>query len=202
MNRGPVVSARMTDEELVAAYVGGSEDAFILLVGKYKNPLVNYVYRILGDYDDALDIVQDTFLRLHAKAHTYRPVAKFSTWIYTIASNLAKSDIRRRKWRMFTVTRLGGERAGSEPIFTDGGEGDARPDRSTDHVLMSEAVQKALMGLPVEYRQAVVLFYLEDLAYEEICGILGIRIGTLKSRLSRGRKMLGRALGPWMEDHD
>jgi len=201
MSGAPVVTIHMTDEELVKAFVEGSEDAFTLLVGKYKNPLVNYVYRILGDYDDALDIVQDTFLRLHGKAHTYRPVAKFSTWIYTIASNLAKSDLRRRKWRMFSVTRIGTDRRGSEPLFIDDGDSVVRPDQSAGRALMSEAVQKSLMEIPDQYRQAVVLFYLEDKSYEEICEILGIRIGTLKSRLSRGRKMLASALGPWMEAH-
>jgi len=191
----------MSDEELVGAFVSGSEEAFSLLVGKYKNPLVNYVYRILGDYDDALDIVQETFVRLHAKAHTYRPVARFSTWIYTIASNLARSDLRRRKWRVFDVSRLGPQKPGSDPLFVDRDAG-ARPDGRAEKALMSDAVQKALMEMPEAYRQAVVLFYLEDLPYEEICEILGVRIGTLKSRLNRGRKHLEKALGPWMDADD
>lgn len=192
----------MTDEELVAAFVDGSEDAYILLVRKYQDPLVNFVYRILGDYDDALDVVQDTFVRLHEKATTYRPVARFSTWIYTIASNLAKSDLRRRKWRMFSLNGTASRYGGAEPRFIDASGDTIQPDRNTDRVLLSERVQEALMRLPDQYRQAVVLFYLEDLPYEEICAILGIRIGTLKSRLSRGRKILARDLATWMDSDD
>jgi len=199
MRAAPAESAGKTDEELVAAFVDGSEEAYTLLVRKYQNPLVNYVYRILGDYDDALDVVQDTFVRLHGKAHTYRPVAKFSTWIYTIAANLAKSDLRRRKWRMFSHTRLGAEGRGDAPRFIDDTDGSPQPDLSADRAMLSERVQEALMLLPHRYRQPVVLFYLEDLPYGEICAILGIRIGTLKSRLNRGRTMLARGLGDWME---
>jgi len=199
MSRGPAVTARMSDEELIRAFVDGSEDAFTLLVGKYKNPLVNFVYRILGDYDDALDVVQETFVRLHQKAHTYRPVAKFSTWIYTIASNLAKTDLRRRKWRVPVPARTGDVDSTPRHVFIDGGN---RPDGSADRALLSEAVQKALMTLPEQFRQVVVLFYLEDLSYDEICAILRIGMGTLKSRLNRARTMLGHALGPMMRDDD
>jgi RNA polymerase sigma-70 factor (ECF subfamily) len=189
----------MTDEELVAAFNRGSKEAFTLLVGKYKDPLVNFAYRIVGDRDAAADVVQETFVRLHAKAHTYQPVAKFSTWIYTIASNLSKSELRRRKWGL---SRFGAGSSGRDP-------GDVRetadpgilPDDAAARVLDAEALDHALRSLPDAFRQAVVLFYLEDKSYEEICAILGIRMGTLKSRLSRARTMLEATLTPLM-GHD
>ncbi len=200
MTGRPPVTNRMTDEELVAAFTRDSEEAYTILVGKYKDPLINFVYRILGDYDGALDVVQDTFVRLHEKANTYRPVAKFSTWIYTIASNLAKSELRRRKWGIFgRMPGSAGATEGSVREFTDPEE---LPDGRAGRALAAERIEKALEALPDSFREAVALFYFEDMSYEEICRILGIRMGTLKSRLSRSRAMLEETLRPLMESDE
>lgn len=191
-------SALMTDEELVAAFLGGSEEAYTILVGKYKDPLVNFTMRILGEREAALDVVQDTFVRLFRKADTYRPVAKFSTWLYTIAANLARSELRRRKWG------LSGKRPGpagaqehGPPEARDPGE---LPDAAAGRAIRAERIDRALRELPDSFREAVVLFYIEDMRYEEICRILGIRMGTLKSRLNRARGMLEASLGPLLDD--
>ena len=200
MNTGPRVTRNMTDEELVAAFVHGSNEAYSILVGKFKDPLVNFVYRMLGDYDGALDIVQDTFVRLHAKAGSYRPVAKFSTWIYTIAANLARSELRRRKWGLSGGrSRLTPQR--DDPVL-DAPDREALPDALAGRAQASGLIGDALAALPASFREAIVLFYLEDLPYEEICSILGIRMGTLKSRLSRARALLERSLRPLMEADD
>jgi RNA polymerase sigma-70 factor (ECF subfamily) len=189
------VTDRMTDEELVAAFTGGSEEAFTILVGKYKNPLVNFVCRILRDYEASLDVVQDTFVRLHEKAHTYRPVAKFSTWIYTIASNLAKTELRRRRGGIFG-RRAEAQSGSATAEVPDPGE---PPDGLADRAIAARKVERALSSLPDAFREAVVLFYIEDMGYEEICRILGIRMGTLKSRLSRARAILAGELRPLLE---
>ncbi len=198
MTPRPTVTNRMSDEELVAAFVGGSQEAFTILVGKYKNQLVNYVWRILGEYDGALDVVQDTFVRLHAKAGTYKPVAKFSTWLYTIASNLARSELRRRKWG-FPGRRRDADPAVPERDIADPGE---LPDDRAGRAIAVEQIEGALKSLPPAFREPVVLFYMEDMSYEEICEILGVRMGTLKSRLSRARAMLERVLRPVMESDE
>src|SRR5437879_422409 len=98
MSERHVAVGAQTDEELIKAFQNGREEAFSALVGKYKHQLMNFVYRYLGDYDDADDVVQETFVRVFRHKDSYEPVAKFSTWIYTIASNLAKSQLRRRKF--------------------------------------------------------------------------------------------------------
>lgn len=188
----------MTDEELVAAFVGGSESAFTLLVRRYKDRVVNFLYRMLGDEEDALDIAQEAFVRLHARAHTYRPVAKFSTWFFTIAANLARSELRRRKWVAPWRVRAGN--AGSRP--PEPADPGGLPDDRAAEALRAEAVAAALADLPDAFREAVVLHYIEDRSYEEICAMLGIRMGTLKSRLNRARALLASRLGGLLEDDE
>lgn len=179
---------RQSDEELIAAYQAGDTAAFNLLVGRYKHPLMNFVYRYLGDYDQADDIVQETFIRLYQKAGSYRPVAKFSTWIYTIATNLAKTQLRNRARRgVFSLNRTRGEEGEREREIRD----ERYPaDRLAERTMQQEIIQRALAALPEQYREAVILSDIQELSYEEICAITGMNMGTLKSRLNRGRSQL------------
>jgi len=197
------VTNRMSDEELVAAFTRGSQEAFTLLVGRYKDPLVNFAWRIVGDRDTAADVAQETFVRLHAKASTYRPDrGKFSTWIFTIASNLAKSELRRRKWGFPNSSRTSGEPDRRGDDIADTPDGSPLPDAAASRAVESGMLDEALRALPDSFRQAVVLFYLEEKSYEEICVILGVRMGTLKSRLSRARTMLETSLAPIMRNDE
>lgn len=174
-----------TDEDLIRAFQTGDEGAFVLLVGRYKGRLITYVYRFLGDYDDADDVVQETFMRVYHHKDSYHPIAKFSTWIYTIAGNLARTHLRKRS--LFRYLRFGsepGERHHDIPSEADG------PDMQTDRILLSEKIQKALGKLSPTYREVVILRDIQDLPYEEIAKITGLEIGTVKSRLNRGRTRL------------
>ncbi len=184
--QGPLQT--QSDEELIAAFQQGRQDAYNLLVGRYKDPLINFVYRYLGDYDQADDVVQETFIRLYYKKDTYKPIAKFSTWIYTIATNLAKTQLRNRKRRViFSLTRRGEEEREMQHEIPD--ERYAA-DSVADSSLKQEIIQKALNSIPEKYREAVILCDIQELSYEEICAITGLNIGTVKSRLNRGRTRL------------
>ncbi len=178
-----------TDEELIAAFQHGSEAAFKLLVGRFKNPLMNFVYRFVGDYDDSDDIVQETFVRVFRNKHSYTPRAKCSTWIYTIASNLAKSRLRQRERRRVVPILVRGRRGGEEQEIEIP---DLRyaADRGADSSLKHERIQKALNSISPKYREAVVLRDIQELSYEEIARITGLNLGTVKSRIKRGRTML------------
>ncbi len=183
----PIDVRMQSDEELMAAFQEGRSDAFDLLVSRYKNPLHNFAYRFLGDYDDADDIVQDVFVRLYLKKDAYRPIAMFSTWIYTITSNLAKTYLRRRKFRtLFSMNRPEG-RAQTTPEIPD-----ARypADRAAEASIQQEMIQKALDAIEAKFREVVVLRDIQELSYEEICTITGLNMGTVKSRLNRGRAQL------------
>jgi RNA polymerase sigma-70 factor (ECF subfamily) len=176
-----------TDEELILQFQQGAERAFNLLVGRYKDPLMNFVYRFLGDYDEADDVVQETFVRLWRSKHTYRPVAKFSTWLYTIAANLARTQLsRRRRHAFFSLSRPRGEEGAPAEIPDTRYAADAAAESS----LTSGLIEDALKKLPPKYREVVILCDIQELSYEEICRVTGANIGTVKSRLSRGRTRL------------
>ena len=92
-----------TDEELIASFQNGNEQAYIELVRRYRDRLMTFVFRFLGDMELSEDIVQDTMIKVYTHKHYYKEIAKFSTWIYTIAGNLAKTELRKRKRRKITL---------------------------------------------------------------------------------------------------
>ena len=181
-----------SDEELIAAFQQGNVAAFTLLVGRYKDRLMNFVFRYLGDYDDADDVVQETFVRVYRNKALYRPVAKFSTWIYTIATNLAKTQLRRRRNRgWLSLSWRKEETSGPDVEIAD----TRYPaDGVAESSLQETLIQKALDAIPQKYREIVVLCDVQELSYDEISAITGLNIGTVKSRLNRGRTHLQKLL--------
>lgn len=184
---------QLSDEELIAAFQRGSSEAFDTIVARYKNPLTNFVYRFLGDYDDCDDIVQETFVRVFRNKHSYRPQAKFSTWIYTIAGNLAKSRLRQReRHRHFSLSALWRSEEGEKEAEIPDNRYPA--DRDAERSLKHERIQKALDSISAKYREVVVLRDVQEFSYEEIAKITGLNLGTVKSRIKRGRTQLQKLL--------
>lgn len=181
----------MTDEELILEFQKSNDQkAFEILVERFKNPLVNFVFRFLGDYEACVDVVQDTFVKVYRYKDSYTSVAKFSTWIYTIAGNLARSEYRRRKRNNFFSINSYGE----EEETYDIPDNKMRPDIETENKFKAQKIQEALMKLKEVYREAVILRDIQGLTYEEIAEILGIEEGTVKSRINRGRAQLQKYL--------
>lgn len=180
-----------SDEELILEFQNnGSERAFEILVQRFKNPLTNFVYRFLGDYDSCADIVQDTFVKVYRYKDNYSSLAKFSTWIYTIAGNLARTEYQRRRRRnFFSISSYGDE----EKTF-DIPDNSYRPDVAADANMKNEIIQKALLKVRDSYREAVILRDIQELSYEEIAEIMQIEVGTVKSRINRGRAELKKYL--------
>ncbi len=175
-----------TDEELILSFQEGNETAFDEIVRRYRDPLFNFVVRLLGDTFFSEDVVQETFLRVYRNKHRYHQVAKFSTWIYTIASNLAKTELRRRKIRNFFSISSKGEDERDYDLV------DASTDieRDVDGVLKGEIILREINALPYHFKEAVLLRDIQDLSYEEIAQILDVPLGTVKSRVNRGRTRL------------
>lgn len=185
------ILSELTDEELIIEFQKtNDEKAFEILVQRFKNPLTNYVYRFLGDYDACVDVVQDTFIKVFRYKDNYSSLAKFSTWVYTIAGNLARTEYQRKKRRnFFSISSYGDE----EKSF-DIPDETSRPDVSADSNMKRELIEKALLKVRGSYREAVILRDVQELSYEEIAEIMGIEIGTVKSRINRGRAQLQKYL--------
>lgn len=180
--------AAMSDEDLMSQFQLGTVEAFDLLVGRYRDPLANYVYRFLGDAKEGEDLLQETFLRVYRNRHSYRRIAKFSTWLYTIAGNLARSEYRKRKRRR--VYSLQSVNRDDEEYEVEIPDDTFLPDDHAECVMQDRQIQAALKLIPEEFREVVVLRDVQQLAYEEIADITGLPMGTVKSRINRGRTKL------------
>lgn len=176
----------ITDEELIARFQGGDQKAYDLLVLRYRDRLMTFLFRFLGSMDEAEDLVQETFVRLYHHRHAYRTIARFSTWIYTIASNLARTELRKRKRRRISwLSQMGVDRNHDYEIPAN-----VTADEYAEEQFAGRAIQKAIEKLPEHFREALVLRDIQELSYEEVSKILGVPLGTVKSRINRARLQL------------
>jgi RNA polymerase sigma-70 factor (ECF subfamily) len=180
----------LSDAEILAEVAAGDIDAYGKIVGRYRGRLYNFVFRFVSDRETAEDIVQETFLRAFRKRKEYRAIANFSTWLFTIAGNLAKSELRRRKrWRFFSLHRDDDSETGIElPDET------YRPDKVVESSLADDQIHEAIAALPENYRQVILLRDVEGMAYQEIAEIVDCPVGTVKSRVNRARLKLQQRL--------
>lgn len=187
--------SRPTDEDLIESFQNGDLYAFDLIVKRYKNQLLNFVYRFLGNAEEAEDLVQETFLRVYRNRKAYQKVAKFSTWIYTIAGNLAKTELRKRKRRkFFSISDLGYNEKDydiSDEAFN--------PEKDVDGRMKEEIIHREIADLSPKFREVILLRDVQQLSYEEISQIVNIPLGTVKSRVNRGRLKLQEKLKPILE---
>lgn len=171
------------DEELMAQFQGGNESAYLQIVDRFKDRLFNFIYRFVGDADQADDLVQDTLIKVYTHRHSYREIARFSTWIYTIAGNLARTELRKRKRRAtFSMSTLGiGEKDYEIPSE------DESPTKNLEEAQTELDIRRALAQLPLNFRTVIILRDVQELSYEEISKIMKIPLGTVKSRVNRAR---------------
>lgn len=173
----------MDEQELVRQIQEGDEMAFAEIVKIYKNKIVNFLWKITGDYQKAVELSQETFMRVYFKANKYKPVAPFSSWVYTIASNLAKTEMK--KSRKFAAVPLD-DVQNHLPM-------EAYASNPTDSGLLTN-LREALNSLHPRYRIPVILKDVEGFSQEEIAQILKSPLGTIKARISRGRDYLKKEL--------
>ena len=174
-----------SDKELILRFQQGDELAYVELVNRYRNRLTNFVFRFVGSFQEAEDIVQDTFVKLYQKKDYYRPISAFSTWIFTIASNLAKTELRKRKRRKVSyLSQIGMEEKDFDIPVED------TTDEETVGEYTESQIQDAIQSLQLHFRTALILRDIEELSYEEISKILDVPLGTIKSRINRARLQL------------
>jgi RNA polymerase sigma-70 factor (ECF subfamily) len=179
----------------MARVAEGDERGFTELVRRYQGRVTNLVSRVLNDREASDDLAQEVFVRVFVHRRNYRRGSKFSTWLFTIAANLAKNEIRRRVRRRnwFSLDALQ-ELVGDSAIqLADPKEGQ---EVTLERGQVQEAVGRAIATVPEKYRLALVLRDIEGFAYDEIGEMLGIPGGTVRSRINRARGMLKRKLQP------
>ena len=175
-----------SDEELIARFQNGDEQAYVELVNRYRDRLMTFVYRFVNDGVIAEDIVQDTLVKLYTHKDYYRNIAKFSTWIYAIAGNLAKTELRKKKRRKVTnLSEMGTEDWEYQIPAVERDTGD-----KVQSQFAEQQIQRAIQSLPLHFRTVVILRDIQELSYEEISKIVEVPLGTVKSRINRARLQL------------
>ena len=181
--------SKVTDKEIMELIQGGDEKAFTELVARYQERLLNFVGRVVTDQETAEELIQETFLRIFNQKHSYTPEFAVSTWIYTIALNLARSELRKRKLRRYLSLDFLKEESDVEIAGRSGSMGES----------LSPILQKAIDSLPEDYKTAFILCDVQRLPYQQIAEILRVPVGTVKSRINRARAMLRDKLKPYKE---
>lgn len=179
----------LADERLMEVLVAGDKSAFDVLVARHKGRLYSYLLRLLRDPDAAEEVTQEALVRAYVHADKYRNIAKFSTWLYTIATNLVRNRIRKARStpRLVSVDagRIDDEGEEGEPLdLPDPGD---RPDRALEKQELHAFVARGIEHIPARYREAFVLREVHHFSYEEIAAITGLKLGTVRSRINRGR---------------
>jgi len=175
----------MDEQALMERVKEGDESAFCQLMSIYKDRIVNFLYQVTGDYQLAVDLSQETFMRVYFKARKYRPIAPVSAWIYAIAANLARTE--KKKISRHPLVPL-------EEITNDYSSGSYSLDHNDPGLMRN--VRMALGKLHPRYRIPVILKDVEGFSQEEIASLLKLPLGTVKARISRGREYLRR----WLEE--
>jgi RNA polymerase sigma-70 factor (ECF subfamily) len=185
-NAIPLNLSAIADCELVARAIRGREDGFNELVRRYQRPIAAYVYRMVGDYDSALDLTQEVFIKVYRSLERYRPEFKFSTWIYKIAHNASVDYLRRSASREQAITS---EVDGEERELTVMSR-KLSPEQEYAVEERRAEIERVVRQLPAVYRELIILRHQHDLSYDEIAEVMSLPLGTVKNRLFRAREMM------------
>jgi RNA polymerase sigma-70 factor (ECF subfamily) len=190
----------LTDEDLMFRVQDGHSASFDLLVERYKDRLFNYLFRLVGNRDEAEEIAQEAFVKAYIHAGKYKTIAKFSTWLYTIATNLVRNRMRSksRAPQIFSLWSSGRDMGEEEkPIdIVDPGRS---PEERINDVELSEIINRAIGKIPEKYRTSFVLREINQLSYEEIAAVTGLKLGTVRSRINRARNYFRQIVEPLIE---
>jgi len=175
-----------SDEQLMLLFQKGDENAYIELVNRYKDKLINFIFNYLGDLESSEDVVQETMIKLYQKKHYYKEIAKFSTWLYTIAKNLANTELRKRKQRKTTLLSQFSKDDKTYELPSN----DPEPGQEIQTDIVNKIIRDAVDQLSEKFKIVIVLRDIQGLSYEDISEIINVPIGTVKSRINRARLQL------------
>jgi len=186
------------DAALMLRVKQGDWAAFTELVDKYKQPVMNLVYRMLHDAAEAEDLAQVVFLQVYKSAHRYEVASKFSTWMFTIARNLCLNEIRRRSRHPADSLDATHPDRDDQPLQQYEDKKTFSPPESLLHGELEEKIEQALAELPENQRTAILLCRGDELSYEDIAKVLGCSLSATKSLIHRGRETLKEKLKPYL----
>jgi RNA polymerase sigma-70 factor, ECF subfamily len=195
----PVATPPTEVNALIEAHLNGDPRAFGEIVARYQVRLLNFVYRMIGDRERAEDLVQEAFLRVHRHLDRFDRSRKFSTWIYTIASNLAKNELRNRGRSPLVTFEQARPRDEEDNRPVDFEDKDNRPDDLYEQRTLKALVDETVAKLSSHHREVFVLRELEGKSYEEIAEIMHCNLGTVKSRLNRARQSFAELILPHLD---
>ena len=182
---------KIKDEILIKNFQDGDASAFDILVNRYKDRIYNFIYRFVYDVDLAQDLTQDTFVKLFTHKNSYKEIAKFSTWLYTIAQNLAKTELRKKiRRKTYAVSDLSKE----DREFAISSNDNVIHDKESSVQNFDIIMMDCLHQLSEEFKIMIILRDFQELSYDVISRIMKIPVGTVKSRINRGRIKLAALL--------
>ncbi len=190
--------SEQTDQELVVAILDGATQKYSELVKRYQGRVVNYLYRLLHNVDDAHDLAQDVFLRVFRALDRYNPEYKFSTWLFRVAQNAAIDVVRKRRLQVVSMHRPDSD--GGSSSTWDFPSGDPSPYGDARNRERGDAIRCAIDELPREYRELICLRHYAEMSYGEISEVKDMPLGTVKNKLFRGRQMLKERLSDYLMD--
>jgi RNA polymerase sigma-70 factor (ECF subfamily) len=185
--------------QIISRHLAGDERAFGEIILLYRTRLINFIYRMIGDRERAEDLVQEAFIRVHRHLHRFDSTKKFSTWAYTIASNLAKNELRNRSRSplvYYQSSRVQDDEDQRPLQFEDSR---TRPDEMYANRHLKSLVDSTVDRLSPHHREVFVLRELQGKSYEEIAAITHCNLGTVKSRLNRARAGFAEMIAPFLD---
>ncbi len=190
----------LTDEEIMLRVQEGESACFDVLVDRYKTRLFNYLLRLMGDRDEAEEVAQEAFVKAYIHAGKYKTIARFSTWLYTIATNLVRNKMRSRSRapKVYSLWSRSGYDSDEERQIDI-----VDPNRSPEEILndreLSDVISRSISKIPEKYRESFVLREINQLSYEEIAAVTGLKLGTVRSRINRARNYFRQIVEPLLE---
>lgn len=192
--------AALSDEDLVLRVQSGETLCFDILVDRYKVRLYNYLLRLVRNEDEAEEIAQETFVKAFIHADKYKTIARFSTWLYTIATNLVRNRLRAKKRGPKFLSIWGrGQDSDEDVQMVDLIDQARQPDVQFNDKELSDIINQAIARIPEKYRTSFVLREINQLSYEEIAAATGLKLGTVRSRINRARNYFRHVIEPVLD---
>ncbi len=188
----------MRDEDLIVQVQNGQRKAFDEIVSRYKGRLFSFILRMVKDPDLAEELTQETLIRVFVHAGKYREIAKFSTWVFTIATNLVRNKMRQRSRRPRLISLNPAPEEGEMPVDPQDNVADSSSE--VERLELGKIIQEATSQIPEKYRVPFLLREVDQLSYEEIQQVTGLKLGTVRSRINRARNRFRQLIKPMLRN--